>query len=288
MAAIKRRHVSRYRLRKKGNTLLTHLALLVVAFAVASPIIFALIKSTQSTVQVFTYPPTFVIGTKAPENYSTAWNYYRLGQLMKNTFIIAFAVTIGKTFMSLLAALALVYFDFRFKWALFLFVLMTLMMPIPVRIVPLYDLVRSFGWGNTHWALIVPFLASATGVFLFRQHFMSIPSSLVDAARVDGVAPLRFLWQILVPMSMNTIGAMAVIQFVYIWNQYLWPLIIIASNEKQMIQIGLKLLTGSGAEGMLNWGVAMAGTIITMLPPLLIFLLLQEQFMRGFALSEEK
>jgi len=288
MAATDRGYVMKYRARRKGYTVLTHLALLLVALTVASPILFALLKSTQSTVQVFTYPPSFAIGTHAPENYATAWSYYHLGILMKNTFIIAFAVTIGKTLMSLLAALALVYFDFRFKNLLFVFVLLTLMMPIPVRIVPLYDLVRSFGWGNTHWALVVPFLASATGVFLFRQHFMSIPGSLVDAARVDGVGPLRFLWQILVPMSMNTIGAMAVIQFVYIWNQYLWPLIIIASNEKQMIQIGLKMLTGSGAEGMLNWGVAMAGTIITMLPPLIVFLLLQEQFMRGFALSEEK
>ncbi|HIE48170.1 TPA: carbohydrate ABC transporter permease [Candidatus Bipolaricaulota bacterium] len=288
MAATDRGFVLKYRVRRKGYTVLTHLALLLVALIVASPILFALLKSTQSTVQVFTYPPSFAIGTHAPENYGTAWSYYHLGTLMKNTFVIAFAVTIGKTLMSLLAALALVYFDFRFKNLLFVFVLLTLMMPIPVRIVPLYDLVRSFGWGNSHWALVVPFLASATGVFLFRQHFMSIPSSLVDAARVDGVGPLRFLWQILVPMSMNTIGAMAVIQFVYIWNQYLWPLIIIASNEKQMIQIGLKMLTGSGAEGMLNWGVAMAGTIITMLPPLIVFLLLQEQFMRGFALSEEK
>ncbi|NOX44238.1 MAG: carbohydrate ABC transporter permease, partial [Caldiserica bacterium] len=264
---------------------LLHIGLIVSAFLISSPVLFALIKSTQTTAQIFSYPPTFAIGPAAPENYAIAWRDYHLGRLMLNTFIIAGAVTVGKTLMSLFAALALVYFDFPFKNLLFIFVLITLMMPIPVRIVPLFDLVRSFGWGNTHWALVIPFLASATGVFLFRQHFMSIPASLVDAARVDGVGPMRFLWQILVPMSMNTVGALAVIQFVYIWNQYLWPLIIIASNEKQMIQIGLKMLTGAGPEGMLNWGVAMAGTIITMLPPLIVFLLLQEQFMRGFALA---
>lgn len=280
--------VSRYKMRKRAFVVFTHVALVVLSFLIASPILFALIKSTQTPAQVFSYPPKFSIGPGAAENYSVAWHEYNLGRLMLNTTVVAFAVTIGKTLLSLLAALALVYFDFPFKGLIFVFILVTLMMPIPVRIVPLFDLVRKLGWGNTYWALTIPFLASATGTFLFRQHFMSIPASLVDAARVDGVGPMRFLWQILVPMSMNTVGALAVIEFVYIWNQYLWPLIIISSNKNQMIQIGLKMLTGAGPQGMVNWGVAMAGTVITMLPPLIIFILLQEQFMRGFALSEEK
>ncbi|MBS3813554.1 carbohydrate ABC transporter permease, partial [Candidatus Bipolaricaulota bacterium] len=112
--------------------------------------------------------------------------------------------------------------------------------------------------------------------------------SLVDAARVDGAGPLRFMVQILIPMSLNTIGALAVIQFIYMWNQYLWPLIIISSDKKQVIQLGMKMLTGSGMEGGTPWGVAMAGAIIALLPPLFIFVLLQEQFMKGFALKEEK
>ncbi len=277
-----------YWYRKRATIVLTHLALIVTAVLISSPVLFAIIKSTQTTAQVFSYPPKFVIGTAAPENYSIAWHDYNLGRLMLNTFIVAGAVMLGKTILSLFAALALVYFDFPFKGLIFIFILVTLMMPVPVRIVPLFDLMRKFHWGDTFWALTIPFLASATGTFLFRQHFMSFPTSLVDAARVDGVGPLRFLWQILVPMSMNTIGALAVIEFVYIWNQYLWPLIIISSNQNQMIQIGLKMLTGAGPQGMVNWGVAMAGTVITMLPPLLIFVLLQEQFMRGFALAEEK
>ncbi|HAF71061.1 MAG: Carbohydrate ABC transporter membrane protein 2, CUT1 family [Acetothermia bacterium 64_32] len=280
--------MSPYKLRKRAFVVFTHASLIVLSFVIAFPILFALIKSTQTPAQVFSYPPKFSIGPGAAENYSVAWREYNLGRLMLNTTVVAFAVTIGKTLLSLLAALALVYFDFPFKGLIFVFILVTLMMPIPVRIVPLFDLVRKLGWGNSFWALTIPFLASATGTFLFRQHFMSIPASLVDAARVDGVGPMRFLWQILVPMSMNTVGALAVIEFVYIWNQYLWPLIIISSNKNQMIQIGLKMLTGAGPQGMVNWGVAMAGTVITMLPPLIIFILLQEQFMRGFALAEEK
>ncbi|HHR84753.1 carbohydrate ABC transporter permease [Candidatus Bipolaricaulota bacterium] len=274
--------------RPRLSTLSTHLVLFLAALFIASPIIFAVIKSTQSTAQISTYPPQFGIGSSMAENYKVAWQRYNLGRLMVNTFGVAISVMVGKTILSLLAALALVYFDFRFKGLIFIFILVTLMMPVPVRIVPLFKFVSSLGWGNTFWALTVPFLASATGTFLFRQHFMSIPTSLVDAARVDGVGPMRFLWQILLPMSMNTVGAMAVIEFVYLWNQYLWPLIIISSNKNQMIQMGVKQLTVSGPEGMVHWGISMAGVVITMLPPLIMFILLQEQFMRGFALTEEK
>jgi len=277
-----------YYWRPKLSTFSTHLVLILVALVVASPIIFALIKSTQSTAQISTYPPSFSVGNSAIENYTVAWERYNLGRLMGNTFAVAISVMVGKTILSLLAALALVYFDFRFKGLIFVFILVTLMMPVPVRIVPLFKFVSSLGWGNSFWALTVPFLASATGTFLFRQHFMSIPTSLVDAARVDGVGPMRFLWQILLPMSLNTVGAMAVIEFVYLWNQYLWPLIIISSNDNQMIQMGVKRLTSGGPEGMVHWGISMAGVVITMLPPLIMFILLQEQFMRGFALTEEK
>ncbi len=274
--------------RPRLSTLSTHLILILAAIIIASPIIFALVKSTQSTAQISTYPPSFSIGNSTVRNYTDAWKRYDLGRLMGNTFKVAISVMAVKTILSLLAALALVYFDFRFKGLIFIFILVTLMMPVPVRIVPLFKFVSSLGWGNTFWALTVPFLASATGTFLFRQHFMSIPASLVDAARVDGVGPMRFLWQILVPMSLNTIGAMAVIEFVYLWNQYLWPLIIISSNENQMIQMGVKRLTVGGPDGMVNWGLSMAGVVITMIPPLIMFILLQEQFMRGFALTEEK
>jgi len=277
-----------YYWRPKLATASTHIALLLTALIIAAPIIFALIKSTQSTAQINVYPPQFSVGTAVVENYTTAWERYNLGKLMLNTFAVAATVMVGKTVLALFAALALVYFDFRFKGLIFVFVLVTLMMPVPVRIVPLFKLITSLGWGDTFWALTVPFLASATGTFLFRQHFMSIPTTLVDAARVDGVGPMRFLWQILLPMSMNTIGALAVIEFVYLWNQYLWPLIIISSNDNQMIQMAVKRLTTAGPEGIVHWGVSMAGVVITMLPPLIMFILLQKQFMRGFALTEEK
>jgi sn-glycerol 3-phosphate transport system permease protein len=160
------------------------------------------------------------------------------------------------------------------------------MMPTEIMIIALFNLVSDLGWGNSYAALTVPFLASATGVFLFRQHFSSIPPDMVDAARVDGAGPVRFLWNILTPMSLNVIGAMALIQFIYMWNMYIWPLIIIRENDRQVVQVGLRSMTN--VQDTTNWGVVMAGAILAMLPPLIIFIGLHEQFTRGFALGQEK
>ena len=176
---------------------------------------------------------------------------------------------------------------------MFFLTLVTLMLPIPVRIVPLFELIADLGRNvsphlgvDSYFALVVPFLASATGTFLFRQHFLTVPTEFVDAAKIDGCGPLRFLYSVLLPLSWNTIGALVVIQFVYVWNQYLWPLVATQSEEMQVIQIGVKMLINS--ESANNWGVIMAGVTMAMLPPLLVFLLLQESFLRGFAFTRDK
>ncbi|WP_457637686.1 carbohydrate ABC transporter permease [Oceanithermus sp.] len=274
------------KLAKKRNNLIVHVLLIISVFIIAAPIILAFIFSTQTPAQIFSYPPKFTIGTAMLDNYRTAWNQYHLGVYMKNSFYIAVTVTVGKTIVSFMAALALVYFRFPLKNWVFTFILLTLMMPTEIIIVALFEMVTKLGWSNSYAALIVPFLASATGTFLFRQQFLQIPTSLVDAAKIDGAGPLRFAWSILLPMSLNVVAAMAVIQFVYMWNQYLWPLIVIRENSRQVVQVGLKSLT-SGQDAT-NWGIVMAGTIIALLPALVVFLLLQEQFSRGFALSQEK
>lgn len=286
---------------------LIHALLILSCLIVTGPILFAIIKATQTTAQVLS--PSMIPGTELWHNVKAAWLSADLGIYMRNSLIIAFAVTLGKTVLSLMAGMALVYFRIPFKPIVFGFILLTLMMPTQVLIVGLFDLVSKqapptwvallswiahplaptaygFNWSNSYWAIIVPFLASATGVFLFRQHFMSIPLSLADAAKIDGAGPMRFLLRILVPMSTNTIGALAVIQFVYVWNQYLWPLVIIRGTDRQVIQVGLNLIISTGQDT--EWGLVMAGAILALIPPLIVFMLLQEQFMRGFALSAEK
>ena len=272
--------------RKTRRTILTHVLLILVCFLVMMPVLFAVSKSTQTRAEVFRFPPQLGPGTAFLDNYRTAWNSFNLGLYMKNSLIIALIVMFFKTAFSMLAGLALVYYDFPFKNAVFYFILFTLMMPTEIMIIALFNLVSDLGWGNNYAALTVPFLASATGVFLFRQHFSSIPGDLMDAARVDGATPLRFLWSVLVPMSWNTVGAMALIQFIYMWNMYIWPLVIIREGARQVVQVGLRSMTAQ--QDTTNWGVVMAGAMLAMLPPLLVFVLLHQQFTKGFALGREK
>ena len=296
---------------RRKNTWLIHLLLIIACSVVCAPILFALIKATQTRAVVVS--PSLVPGPELWNNVRAVWQGANLGIFMRNSLLIAVAVTTGKTVLSLMAGMALVFFRVPFKPFVFSFILLTLMMPTEVLIVGLFDVVSKqppgslgelwawvrnplalltrpteygLGWANTYWAIIVPFLASATGTFLFRQHFLSIPRSLADAAKMDGAGPFRFLTSILIPMSWNTIGALAVIQFVYVWDQYLWPLVIIRRTNKQVIQVGLNLIISTG-EGT-QWGYVMAGALLALLPPLVIFIFLQEQFTRGFALSQEK
>jgi sn-glycerol 3-phosphate transport system permease protein len=275
-------HNSRVRLH-----LLSHVALTLICLIVGFPMLFTIIKSTQSVGQIFAYPPDFTPGTKLLENYSEAWTTGKLALLMGNTLTVAAAIMLGKTTLSLLAGMAFVYFRFPLKGPLFFFVLITLMMPTDILIVSLFRLVSNLRWANSFQALVVPFLASATGTFLFRQHFANIPSELADAAQIDGAGPLRFLWSVLIPMSWNVIGALAMIQFIYAWNQYLWPLLVVNDNRRQLVQVALKGFAISATD-MGNWGVALAAAVIASIPPLIMFLLLQESFLKGFALTRDK
>ena len=275
----------------KKHKLHIHLLLILAVFVVAAPVLFAIIVSTQSMTEVFSYPPKLTPGTNW-QNYPDSWKFVNIGRMMLNSTFLAFAVTLGKLIISLMAAFAFSHFEFRGKNFLFFLILITLMLPIPVRIVPLFELFVKMGKVNKHlgvdtyFSLIAPFIASATGTFLFRQHFLTIPAELTDAAKIDGCSPMRFLFQILIPLSKNTIGALVVIEFVYIWNQYLWPLIVINSEELKVVQLGIRMLIAT--EALQNWGVMMAGVLMAMLPPLVVFFIMQESFMKGFAFMREK
>lgn len=276
--------------KRKQNliTAIIYLILGLLLIIIAAPMIFAFLKSTQTSQQVLQYPPLLSIQRNMPANFKAAWSQYGLNRMMLNSGFIAIVGASGKIITALLGALAFVYFDFPFKNFWFFFVLLTLMLPIPVIIVPLFNVMAGLKWVNTYYSVTIPYFASATGIFLFQQHFMSIPPSIVDAARMDGIGPFGFLTKILVPMSANVVGAMVVIQFIYLWNEYLWPLIVIVEPHKQVVQVGLKVLSGGGAQGVTNWGVVMAGALIVALPPLVILILLHEYFMAGVGLSDEK
>ncbi len=262
-------------IQKKSKTIVFHFLLILAVVIICMPVILALIISTQSEAEVLSYPPKLMPGKNMVENYTKAWGSVNLGRLMLNSGIIAISVTLGKVILSLLAAFAFTHFEFKGKQFLFYLILVTLLLPVPVRIVALFDVVRSFGWIDQYAGLIIPFWASATGTFLFIQRFKTVPVELVDASRIDGCRPMQYFFRILLPLTRSTIGALCVIEFIYIWNQYLWPLMATNSDNMRVVQIGIKMLMN--AESSNNWGVIMAGVVITMLPPLMIFFILQER-----------
>jgi sn-glycerol 3-phosphate transport system permease protein len=248
------------------------------------PLIYAIIVATQSNTEFFSRQLT--PGSSLGDNFDVVWRQRDLGSYMINSIVQAVIITIGKTITAMLAGLAFVHFDFRAKWFVFWFVLVTLMMPTEISIIALFQIVGDLGWSNSMLGLTVPFLASATGAFLFRQHFATLPAELSDAARIDGAGPVQFLFRILLPLSWNVIGALAVIQFLYSWNMYLWPRLVINDRSEQVVQIGLGTLRNVG--GGQSYGPLMLGAVIASIPPTLVFILLQRTFLKGFSISADK
>jgi len=269
-----------------GDDFYIHAALVGSILLMGLPLILALIMSTQSTTEI--YQVTNIgIGSKGLANFQTALTDYHLMQYMVNSFVMASVIVVGKVALSLLAALALVYYRLPYERAVFMFILLTLLMPVPVRIVPLFQLMADLGWANSMLAITGPYLASATAVFLFRQHFMSIPGSLVENARLDGVGPITFLVKVLIPMSKGMIVGVSVITFIYAWNQYLWPLIVISDQNKQVVQVGIKYLQGASQSGLTQWGLIMAGAVIALIPPLVVLIALHRPLLETFALQQK-
>jgi sn-glycerol 3-phosphate transport system permease protein len=266
----------------------THLALIAVCIFMACPALYALQVATLTVEQAFDVPPRlFPPSNDFFENARTLFKTQDFDRLLWNTITVAAVTVITKTALAMLAGLAFVYYHFPGKIFLFFLVLLTLLMPTEIILVPLFNLVAELEWGAKYpkLALTVPFLATATGVFLFRQHFSNIPRELVEAAQMDGASPLRFLFSVLLPMSWNVIGAHVVIQFIYMWHQYAWPLFVVEPGE-QLIQVGVRNAATSGSQT--DFGLLMTAGVIASLPPLTLFLLLQRQFMNGFALTRDK
>ena len=266
-----------------------HIGLMIVCFLVALPALYALQVATLTQQESLFFPPQlFPPGNDLLDNIEQLFTDRGFWQLTYNTTVITLVVVIGKTVLALLAGLAFVYFRFPRKWVLFFIVLLTLLMPTEIILLPLFRLVADLDWLQTNpkLALTMPFLATAVGAFLFRQHFSNIPKELAEAAQIDGATPLRFLFAILVPMSWNVIAAHAMIQFISMWNQYAWPNILITDFNEQVLQVGVRQAAATGSQS--DFGLLMTAGIIASIPPLILFVLLQKQFMNGFALTRDK
>jgi sn-glycerol 3-phosphate transport system permease protein len=262
------------------HVIIKEVALIVITIIMLLPILLSITMSFETPSEVFTYPPRIFPNTLYLGNYVNAFNSIKLGRLLINTIIMSVIIVAGKTVFGILAGYAFANFKFKGSSLLFALLFVTIFMPAEmIMIVPLYKLMVSLHWINTYWALTIPFIASATSVFLMRQYFLTIPKELEDAARIDGAGSIKYLTKILIPLSKTMIGSVIVINFVYAWNFYLWPLVVINSNSMQTAQIGLQMLMTTGATR--NWGIITAGTIIVLAPVLILFFAVQNLFVQG-------
>ena len=272
---------------------LSHLVLLLGLLLVAYPVWIAFVTSTHGEGALLSGNLPIWPGEHFIENYRAVLvgDYAGAGTtpvkiMLFNSLIMALGIAIGKIAVSITAAFAVVYFRFPFRMVCFWLIFLTLMLPVEVRILPTYKVVADLQMLNSYTGLILPLIASATATLLFRQFFMTVPDELIEASRIDGAGPLKFLRDILLPLSRTNIAALFVILFIYGWNQYLWPLLITNDSEWYTVVMGLKsLVTESDEEPA--WHLVMAATILAMLPPVIVVILMQKLFVKGLVETEK-
>ncbi|MFM1989815.1 MAG: hypothetical protein RJA99_2772 [Pseudomonadota bacterium] len=282
--------------RRPGLNLLAHLVLVLGVLIVAFPVYLTFVASTQTAEQIVQERPMSLLpGTNLLESYRVALfgGQSSYGQasvavlpMLKVSLVSALVIAIGKIAISLLSAFAFVYFRFPGRSLCFWMVFVTLMLPVEVRIGPTYEVVSDFGMLNSYAGLTVPLIASATATFLFRQFFLTVPDELVEAARIDGAGPMRFFRDVLVPLSATSIAALFVIQFIYGWNQYLWPLLVTTDESMYPVVMGIRRMI-SGGDAATEWNVVMATAMLAMIPPAIVVLGMQRWFVKGLVDSEK-
>ena len=270
--------------RIKKNDLLMHMLLISIGVLISFPIILAILTSFKLPQDVVNYPPTLLPEVWTVENYITAWTSTPFWRFFLNSIIQTGTIVFFQVLFSVMAAYAFSVLEFPGRDLLFYLILGSLMVPFQLTFIPNFIRISEWGWANTYMGLTVPFLASAFGVFLLRQFFLTVPKDLHDSAQIDGAGNWRYLWQILVPLSKGAISAFAIFAFLSAWSQYLWPLIITNDESMRTIQIAVRFFLFDQERGA-DWGAVMASAVIALLPTLALFLIAQRQLVKGIAMT---
>jgi len=285
---------------------LTHLILITGLVLVLLPFAIVLAAATKDIQGVNQVPMSLVPGGHLIDNLAAAWDQAEFGPKLLNSLIVAIGVTAGKIVLAALTAFSIVFFRYRARMLVFWLIFTTLMLPLEVRIVPTYSIAANalspfqsilaaiglqvdLQWNllNSYTGLILPLIATATGTFLYRQFFLTVPDELLEASKMDGAGAMRFFAEILMPLSRTNMLALAAILFVYSWNQYLWPLLVTTDQSFSTAVVELKRLIPTNQGGLPEWNIAMAGTLIVMIPPLLVVALMQRWFVRGLIATDK-
>src|ERR1700757_3537382 len=278
--------------KRPGLTVFSHVVLILGVAVIAFPLYVTFVASTLTLEQILTVPMPLLPGDHLVENYrqvltagSTKGSQAAVATMLKNSLIMALAIAIGKIAISIIASFAIVYFRFPLRNFFFWMIYVTLMLPVEVRIIPTFQVASNLHLLNSYVGLTLPLIASATATFLFRQFFLTVPDELAEAARIDGAGPMRFFIDVLLPLSKTSIAALFVIQFIYGWNQYLWPLLVTTSEDMYPVVLGIK--RAIFGEVYVEWNVVMATSILAMLPPAVVVVLMQKWFVKGLVDTEK-
>jgi sn-glycerol 3-phosphate transport system permease protein len=272
---------------------LAHAILIIGVALVAFPLYVTFVASTLTYDQIVTVPMPLVPGDQMFENYSQVLkagsqkgSAAPVSKMLVNSFIMAISIALGKIAISIISAFAIVYFRFPGRTFFFWMIFVTLMLPIEVRIIPTFKVASDLGLLDSYVGLTLPLIASATATFLFRQFFLTIPDELAEAARIDGAGPMRFFWDVVLPLSKTSMAALFVILFILGWNQYLWPLLITSQESMYTVVIGIKRMI-SGGDAATEWNLVMATAMLALLPPALVVVLMQKWFVKGLVETEK-
>ena len=273
------------------STFVSHAVLLAGVAIVLFPIWITIVAASHDVARLLEVPLPLGLGDQFFENLrhvlgEGVQDSSPLGLMLFNSLVMALMIAFGKITISLLSAYAIVYFDFRFRMLFFWMIFLTLMLPVEVRILPTYEVVAKLGMLDTYWGLTIPLIASATATFMFRQTFLSVPDELLEAARIDGAGPMRFFFDILIPVSRTSIAAMFVILFIYGWNQYLWPLLVTTDKSMVTIVMSIKVMMES-LEEYPQWHYIMMTALLAMIPPVLVVIGMQKLFVKGLTETEK-
>lgn len=273
------RAASRRALRiRKTRTALLFMANLVVALFVMLPLLYAVSVAVMPSGELFTTQMNLLPKEPTLENFRKALVEIPLVRFVMNSFLVAGLITVGQIISCSLAAFSFSFLEFKGKEVLFMLVMATMMIPGEATIISNYLTVSRFGWLDSYQVLIVPYLTSAMGIFLFRQFYKSFPISLYESARIDGCTNLGFILRILLPLTKSAIGAMAVYTFINAWNMYMWPLLVTGSSEMRTVQIGISMLNSEDSQSIT---LMIAGVVMVILPSIAIFIAGQKQLIRG-------
>ncbi|HHR6080218.1 TPA: sn-glycerol-3-phosphate ABC transporter permease UgpE [Providencia alcalifaciens] len=278
--------------KNRGLSIFSHSMLVMGILVILFPLYVAFVAATLDDKAVFDTPITLIPGSHLWENILHIWNNGVAANsapfwlMLVNSTIMALVIAIGKITISMLSAFAIVWFRFPCRSLFFWMIFITLMLPVEVRIFPTVEVISNLNMVDSYAGLTLPLMASATATFLFRQFFMTLPDELIEAARIDGASPMRFFIDIVLPLSKTNLAALFVITFIYGWNQYLWPILIVADPSLGTAVAGIKGMIASG-EGTTQWNQVMAAMLLTLIPPVLVVLAMQRAFVRGLVDSEK-